>query len=90
MKLEDFIGPANGAAKPSQEIATDTLAAEIQTTVTETPLYFAELCEKFVAYGFQAVTRALGKLHEDGVLWQDAEGRHCLKGSKFAAIPPKR
>jgi 2,5-furandicarboxylate decarboxylase 1 len=90
VKLEDFVGPVNGKAKPSLEIAIDALAAEIQAIVTETPLYFAELCEKFVAYGFQAVTRALGKLHEDGVLWQDPEGRHCLKGSKFAAIPPKR
>ena len=35
-----------------------------------------------------AVARALGKLHEDGVLWQDAEGRHCLKDSRFAARPP--
>lgn len=90
VKLDDFIGPANGAGKAIQDIGVDALAEEIKALVTETPLYFAELCEKFVAYGFQSVNRALGKLHEDGVLWQDAEGRHCLKGSKFAAVPPKR
>lgn len=90
VKLEDFVGPANGRAKPAAPIETRDLAEEIKAQISETPLYFAELCEKFVAYGFQAVTRALGQLHEDGILWQDAEGRFCLKGSDFAAVPPKR
>jgi 2,5-furandicarboxylate decarboxylase 1 len=90
VQLGDFLGPASGAGRPIQEIAIDALADEIKALIKETPLYFAELCEKFVGYGFQSVNRALGELHEAGVLWQDAEGRHCLKGSKFAAVPPKR
>ena len=90
VRLEDFTGPADGAAKAAMPVETPALAEEIQAHIAETPLYFAELCERFVAYGFQAVTRAVGHLHEDGILWQDAEGRFCLKGSKFAAEPPKR
>jgi len=34
------------------------------------------------------VARALGKLHEDGKLWQDPRGRMCLRDSPFAAKPP--
>ena len=58
--------------------------------IQDEPLYFAELCERFVSYGFQAVTQAIGLLHENAILWQDPEGRFCLKGSEFAAVPPER
>jgi 2,5-furandicarboxylate decarboxylase 1 len=34
------------------------------------------------------IARALGKLHADEKLWQDARGRLCLRGSVFAAKPP--
>ena len=90
VKLADFIGPSDSVAKTLKPVETAALAAEINTLITETPYYFADLCEKYVDYGFQAVTRALGHLHEAGNLWQDPVGRFCLKGSKFAAVPPKR
>ena len=90
VKLEDFMGPANGAAESFSTIAPEELAEKILLLITEQPLYFAEICEKFVPHGFQAVTQALGVLHERGTLWQDAEGRFCLKDSQFAAVPPKR
>ena len=90
VKLEDFMGPANGAAESFSKIASEDLAEKILLLITEQPLYFAEICEKFVPHGFQAVTQALGVLHERGTLWQDAEGRFCLKDSQFAAVPPKR
>jgi 2,5-furandicarboxylate decarboxylase 1 len=38
----------------------------------------------------QAIARAFGKLHADEKLWQDAEGRMCVRGSKFAAAIPGR
>ena len=52
------------------------------------PLYFRELAERFEAEGFQAVSRAIGQLHQSGDLWQDHEGRLCLTDSPFAATPP--
>ena len=66
----------------------DGLAERIRADIEEAPAYFAELAERYAADGFQAVARALGKLHEDDILWQDAEGRHCLRDSRFAAKPP--
>ena len=90
VKLEDFTGEAKRAAPKVDEISTEKLASEIKLLIKDQPLYFAELCERFVGYGFQAVTRAVGLLHENGILWQDPEGRFCLKGSEFAAVPPEK
>ena len=89
-RLEDFLGPADGAGPSFADVAPEALATEIRDVIAERPLYFAELCENFAARGFQAVTRALGILHADGTLWQDAEGRFCLRDSEFAARPPER
>jgi 2,5-furandicarboxylate decarboxylase 1 len=90
VKLDNFIGPANGAAPAIEAVSTEKLASEIKLLIQDEPLYFAELCERFVSYGFQAVTQAIGLLHENAILWQDPEGRFCLKGSEFAAVPPER
>jgi 2,5-furandicarboxylate decarboxylase 1 len=46
--------------------------------------------EAFPAAPQQAITRAFGKLHVDEKLWQDPEGRMCVRGSKFAAVLPVR
>ncbi len=88
-KLADFIGQSNGKAKaPPTEVDIAALAGKIKALITDEPLYFRELAERFEAEGFQAVSRAVGLLHEDGDLWQDEEGRLCLKDSPFAATPP--
>jgi 2,5-furandicarboxylate decarboxylase 1 len=36
------------------------------------------------------VARALGHLHASEQLWQDPRGRMCVRGSEFAAKPPRR
>jgi len=36
------------------------------------------------------VARALGKLHNEEKLWQDARGRACARDSKFAARAPAK
>jgi 2,5-furandicarboxylate decarboxylase 1 len=89
VKLEDVL--ANGvertsAVAPGVDVAA--LAEEIRAVLETTPLYFAEIAERFSSAGFSSVTRALGKLHAAHALWQDPVGRHCLAGSKFAASPP--
>jgi 2,5-furandicarboxylate decarboxylase 1 len=64
------------------------LAKEI-TKLNETePKYYQEIAQRFGDHEFQLVARALGKLHADEKLWQDARGRMCLSGSAFAAKPP--
>ena len=91
VKLEDYLGPANGAAPgDGLEIDIGHLAAVIQREIKKQPKYFAELAEQFHEQGFQAVSRAIGELHQGGKLWQDPEGRYCLKDSKFAAVYPDR
>ncbi len=91
VKLEDYLGDAgNAAGKPAADEDIAGLAARIKAIIEVTPLYFAELAEKFVIEGFQSVARALGDLHAAGELWQDDVGRYCLTGSKFAATPPER
>ena len=52
------------------------------------PIYYSELAEKFSDYDFPTIARAFGHLHAEGILWQDARGRLCLKNSKFAAKLP--
>ncbi|MFM1815623.1 MAG: hypothetical protein RLZ98_2318 [Pseudomonadota bacterium] len=89
VSLADYRGAAKGAAKPAATVDVAALARAIQKLIETKPKYFAELTEVFEAEGFQAVARALGELHAEGILWQDPEGRFCLTGSEFAATPPK-
>jgi len=72
----------------SGDAAVTELAAKIVAVIEKTPKYYSELAEQFADYDFQTVARTLGKLHEDGTLWQDPRGRMCLRNSAFAAKPP--
>ena len=72
----------------SGDAAVTELAAKIVAVIEKTPKYYSELAEQFAEYDFQTVARTLGKLHEDGTLWQDPRGRMCLRNSAFAAKPP--
>ena len=89
-KIADYY---SGKADPTSQVATGDqvvadLAGKIAVVVEKTPKYYSELAEQFANYDFQTVARALGKLHEDGKLWQDPRGRMCLRDSLFAAKPP--
>lgn len=87
-KIDDYV---KGKADPVPAIApnaVDELAAKIVAVIEQKPLYYSELAEQFRDYDFQTVTRAFGKLHAEQTLWQDARGRMCLRGSKFAAKAP--
>ena len=50
----------------------------------------SDIAERFSSYNFVMVARALGYLHQTERLWQDPRGRMCVRGSKFAAVPPKK
>ncbi|HEX6005091.1 MAG TPA: UbiD family decarboxylase [Burkholderiales bacterium] len=91
-KIADYLAgkrdaaPAAGAA--TAERVTE-LAQKIATLVENEPRYYQDIAAHFAEYDFQTVARALGRLHEAGKLWQDARGRLCLRGSRFAAAPPR-
>lgn len=89
-RIDDYYA---GKADPAQqtasgEAAVSELAEKIRELIGLTPKYYSELAEHFADYDFQTVARALGRLHETGLLWQDSRGRMCLKDSAFAAKPP--
>jgi 2,5-furandicarboxylate decarboxylase 1 len=89
VKLADVLDGA-GAGAPAEPPRSDvaSLAGRIRAALEREPLYFAQIAERFAAEGFVNVSRALGELHAAGALAQDAVGRHCLAGSRFAAAPP--
>lgn len=89
-RIDDYYA---GKADPAQQTASGEavvgeLAEKIRELIGLTPKYYSELAEHFADYDFQTVARALGRLHETGLLWQDPRGRMCLKDSAFAAKPP--
>ena len=87
-KLDAKAVSAGGHRPTEAEIAA--LAAQIFALIDKKPLYYAEVLEAFPAVPLPAVTRAFGKLPVDEKLWQDPEGRMCVRGSKFAAVLPVR
>ena len=92
-KIDDYLtgkadpAAAQGAATPDR---VATLADKIYKLVEAEPKYYQDIAAHFSDYDFQAVARALGQLHAQEKLWQDARGRVCIRGSAFAAKPPSR
>ena len=83
-----YISEADVVALLDMRGAIAALAEEILKTIREKPLYYTEIAERFSAYEFNTVARALGHLHTIEKLWQDPEGRMCERGSRFAAKLP--
>jgi 2,5-furandicarboxylate decarboxylase 1 len=92
-KVADYVAgkedPQPARAGTDDEAIVE-LANEILRVIEKEPLYYSAIAEKFSAYPFVAVARALGKLHTDEKLWQDPRGRMCMRGSAHAARPPVR
>jgi 2,5-furandicarboxylate decarboxylase 1 len=88
-KIADYEkGKSDPAGKSGDDRAIAALAEEILAVIREKPIYYTEIAERFAACDFNTVARALGHLHATERLWQDAKGRMCERGSKFAAKPP--
>ncbi|MEA2936694.1 MAG: 2,5-furandicarboxylate decarboxylase 1, partial [Alphaproteobacteria bacterium] len=90
-KIDDYVnGKADAAGKAADELEVAALANEILAAIEKTPLYYTDIAERFAAYDFRTVARAIGHLHATETLWQDPRGRMCVRGSQFAAKPPVR
>jgi len=90
-KIEDYIaGKSDGVQTDakSDERTDGGVASDILALIEKTPLYYSDVAEKLGEVAFPVVARALGTLHADGKLWQDARGRLCLRNSVHAAKPP--
>ncbi len=90
-KIDDYVGGKKDAIGESgDDKAIAALAAQILDVIAQKPLYFTDVAEKFARYDFNTVARAIGHLHATEKLWQDSRGRLCVRGSAFAATPPKK
>lgn len=90
-KIDDYLkGKPDKPGRTAGKADITALAEEVLALVAKEPLYYAEIAERFSAYNFRTVARALGQLHVTEKLWQDPQGRMCLRGSAFAAKPPAR
>ncbi len=90
-RIDDYVnGKADQAGETGDENAVAALAAKILDTIAKAPLYYTDIAERFSAYDFRTVARAIGHLHATEKLWQDPRGRMCVRGSEFAAKPPVR
>jgi len=83
-------GKADPAGQGGDNITVRNLAVEILAVIDKEPLYYTDIAERFASHNFVTVARALGYLHQTERLWQDPRGRICVRGSKFAAVPPKK
>jgi 2,5-furandicarboxylate decarboxylase 1 len=89
-KIADYVsGKADEAGLAGDDIEVAALAEKILETIAKTPLYYTDIAERFSSYDFRTVARALGPLHAGEKLWQDPRGRMCVRGSQFAAKPPR-
>lgn len=89
-KIADYIG---GKADPEHVSAPDEIehaAAQALALIGETPLYYTALAERLAHYDFRTLARALGELHRREQLWKTPEGKLCVRGSRFDAVPPTR
>ena len=90
-KIDDYInGKADAEGKGGDDAMVAALADDILALISAEPLYVTDIAERFSAYDFRTVARALGHLHAAERLWQDPRGRMCVRGSEFAAKPPRR
>jgi 2,5-furandicarboxylate decarboxylase 1 len=91
-RIADYLGgkaDASPKAGGHEEQIVAQLAKQILGYIEREPRYYQDIAEHFAQYEFQAVARALGRLYAEEKLWQDARGRLCVKGSAFAARPPR-
>ena len=90
-KIEDYVnGKKDEAGKLADDAEVAALAKDILAAIEKAPLYYTDIAEKFAQYNFRTVARAIGHLHATEKLWQDSRGRMCVRGSQFAAVPPRK
>src|ERR1700716_3328034 len=88
-RIDDYVnGKVDEAGVAGDDAEMAALAKDILQAIDKEPLYYTDIAERFAAYDFRTIARALGHLHESEKLWQDPRGRMCVRGSKFAAKPP--
>jgi 2,5-furandicarboxylate decarboxylase 1 len=89
-KIDDYVAGKADPVQVSQPEQLEEVAQKILALIGDAPLYYTALAEQLSQYDFQTIARALGVLHERDQLWKTPEGKLCVRGSRFDAIPPMR
>jgi 2,5-furandicarboxylate decarboxylase 1 len=90
-KIGDYAnGKSDEPGRAGDDLEVAALSEKVLHAIEAQPLYYTDIAERFSEYDFRTVARALGDLHVREKLWQDARGRMCVRGSRFAATPPRR
>lgn len=92
-RIDDYVkGKADAPPQTAghDETLNARLADRILKFIETEPKYYQEIAEHFGEHEFQALARAMGRLHAEEKLWQDPRGRICVRGSAFAAKPPAK
>ena len=90
-RIGDYVnGKSDEPGKAGDDLEVAALAEKVLQAIDVGRFDYTDIAERFSAYDFRTVARALGHLHAAEKLWQDARGRMCVRGSRFAAAPPHR
>ena len=89
-KIGDYVAGKADPVQVSQPEQFEDVAEKILALIVDAPLYYTALAEQLSQYDFQTIARALGALHERDQLWKTPEGKLCVRGSRFDAVPPTR
>jgi len=81
--LNDYLGAADESArlsvngKPAE--AVDAMVGRISAALEKSHHFFADLLKIFPRADYRTIATAVGKLHQDGKIVQDREGKYQLK-----------
>ncbi|MBI2209414.1 MAG: UbiD family decarboxylase [Deltaproteobacteria bacterium] len=82
-RLKDYLGPASAPAprksREREEAPIDGLAGKIVKTLAASHRFFGEMLDLFPKEGYARIARAIGRLHQEGKITQDTEGKYQLK-----------
>ncbi len=83
VQLKDFIGapktPAKSITEAKHSEAASEMAAKIMAALKTSHYFFADLLAQFPQAEYRAIAAALGRLHQQGQIAQDSEGKYQLK-----------
>lgn len=87
-KIADYLAGKRDPLVAATTDNTEEAVTAILALIAATPLYYQDVAGRLSQYSFATIARALGVLHERRQLWKTSDGRLCVRGSRFDAVPP--